>query len=210
MTLNTIPNFEKSALITIDVQNDVLDDQPFGIKGTYEVIPKIGKIVNAYRNKGKIVIHIVRIYKKDGSNVDLCRRDAFLKGNCVFVAGENGSRIVHDLLPVNECNLNYSLLLSGGIQKIGEKEIIIYKSRWGAFYKTPLEKYLREKGINTLIITGCNFPNCPRTTIYEASERDFNIIIAEDAISGIYGLGVDELKNIGVRVLTSDKIIERL
>ena len=31
---------------------------------------------------------------------------------------------------------------------------------------------------------GCNFPNCPRTSIYEASERDFRVVLARDAISG--------------------------
>jgi hypothetical protein len=27
-------------------------------------------------------------------------------------------------------------------------------------------------GVNTVVVCVCNFPNCPRTTIYEASERE--------------------------------------
>ena len=91
-----------------------------------------------------------------------------------------------------------------------EKEVIIYKSGWGAFYKTPLENYLREKEIDTLIFSGCNFPNCPRASIYEASERDFKIILAYDAVSGIYKPGIDEMKNIGVNIFSAGEIIKEL
>jgi nicotinamidase-related amidase len=48
------------------------------------------------------------------------------------------------------------------------------------------------------VFTGCNFPNCPRTSVYEASERDFRIVVLEDALSGLYPQGRKELENIGV------------
>ena len=57
---------------------------------------------------------------------------------------------------------------------------------------------------------GCNFPNCPRTSIYQASERDFRIVLAKDAISGLYERGCQELENIGVRVLSAAEVIESL
>ena len=68
--------------------------------------------------------------------------------------------------------------LSGHLQQIGTMEWIMYKPGWGAFYNTLLEEHLHNLGANTVVICGCNFPNCPRTTIYEASERDFRIILA--------------------------------
>lgn len=68
---------------------------------------------------------------------------------------------------------------SGGIQKITENEVIIYKPRWGAFYSTSLHEYLQKLKIDTLVFSGCNFPNCPRISIYEASERDYRIVLAE-------------------------------
>jgi nicotinamidase-related amidase len=52
-----------------------------------------------------------------------------------------------------------------------------------------------------VVVCGCNFPNCPRTTIYEASERDFRIVLTEDATSVIYDKALQELKNIGVSVI---------
>jgi nicotinamidase-related amidase len=62
-------------------------------------------------------------------------------------------------------------------------------------------------GVNTVVVCGCNFPNCPRTAIYEASERDFRIILAKDATSLIYDKGLQELQNIGVYLMNTDECI---
>ena len=80
----------------------------------------------------------------------------------------------------------------------------MYKPRWGAFFHTPLESHLRELDVTTLVFTGCNFPNCPRTSIYEASERDFRLVAIDDAISGLYDRGRAELANIGVLVVDAE------
>ncbi len=84
----------------------------------------------------------------------------------------------------------------------------MYKPRWGAFYNTPLESYLNRLGVDTLVFVGCNFPNCPRTSIYEASERDFKVVLVEDAISGLYAKGKEEMLNIGVQV-TKAEIVKK-
>ena len=75
--------------------------------------------------------------------------------------------------------------MAGGFQQVGAAEHVMYKPRWGAFYDTDLDRHLRESAINTLVFAGCNFPNCPRTSIYEASERDLRIVLVSDAISGL-------------------------
>ena len=84
---------------------------------------------------------------------------------------------------------------------------MIYKPRWGAFFQTPLEKHLKRVGVDTLVFCGCNFPNCPRTSIYEASERDFRLILIEDAVSGLYDKGAEEMRKIGVVVMTTETLL---
>jgi nicotinamidase-related amidase len=86
----------------------------------------------------------------------------------------------------------------------------MYKPRWGAFYRTPLEQHLRSYGIDTLVFCGANFPNCPRTSIYEASERDFRIILVRDGTSGLYARGERELLGIGVSVLPAGELASAL
>ena len=117
-----------------------------------------------------------------------------------------GSELAPELLVDPSVRLDPDLLLAGGIQEIGGLEMAMYKPRWGAFFKTPLEGHLREHGISTLVFCGCNFPNCPRTSIYEASERDFRVVLPTDAISGLYERGEEELAAIGVQLMTSDQI----
>lgn len=61
----------------------------------------------------------------------------------------------------------------------------MYKPRWGAFFETPLAGHLEQFGVDSLVVCGCN-PNCPRTTVYEASEGDFRLGLVSDATSGLY------------------------
>jgi len=114
------------------------------------------------------------------------------------------------LLPDRNAKLDPALLLAGGVQALTPGEVIMYKPRWGAFYQTPLDTYLKQLGISTLIFSGCNFPNCPRTSMYEASERDYRIVLVTDAISGLYDRGLQEIQNIGVKILSSDETIAAL
>lgn len=210
MSKYTEPEWPESALITIDTQCDILDGQPFEIAGTSAVLPRMKALLDAFRAAARPIVHIVRIYKADGSNVDLCRKELVENRTPLFLAGSAGSQLAPELLPRAGIELDADLLLSGSVQTIGPHEVAIYKSRWGAFYETPLEQHLRERAVSTLLFSGCNFPNCPRTSIYEASERDFRVVLAEDAISGLYDRGRQEMKNIGVELLTAGRIVDAL
>lgn len=209
MSKYTEPNFKSSALITIDTQCDTLDGQPLEIPGTSAALPNIKRVLDAYRQKRMPIVHIVRIYKKDGSNVDLCRKESVEKGAEMLLEGSSGCELAPGMFQ-NNVSLNPGLLLSGKVQEISKHEVVMYKPRWGAFYNTPLESYLKELGVDTLVFAGCNFPNCPRTSIYEASERDFKVVLVEDAISGLYPKGKEELINIGVKVTNAESLWKTL
>ncbi len=206
----TRPDFSAAALLIIDTQTGTLKGRPFEIPGTATALPAMGRLAAAFRRFAKPIIHIVRIYRPDGGNVDLCRRSAVECGEMVLIDGTPDCQIAPGLLPENTPQLDCPTLLAGGLQAVSANEVIIYKPRWGAFYATTLEDHLIELGISTLVFAGCNFPNCPRTSIYEASERDFRIVVARDALSGLYDRGQRELENIGVRFLTVEAISRKL
>jgi nicotinamidase-related amidase len=201
------PDFKNSALITIDLQRDTLDGQPLEIAGTSAVLPRVREILDVFRLHRRPILHVVRIYRLDGSNVDNCRRDQFDRGNPILAEGTLGVELAEELFRPSSVRYETQRLLAGESQAIGDKELILYKPRWGAFFGTQLEAILRAEGITTTVFVGCNFPNCPRTSIYEASERDFKVVVAEDGISGLYEKGLDELKKIGVVVKTSEEIV---
>ena len=199
--LYTRPLADSAALVLIDVQRDFYaPGAPFQIEGTSEAIPAMATLATVFRQRGLPIVHVVRLYQADGSNVDMVRRFAIEQGARIAVPGSAGSQVAVELLP-DAVELDHELLLAGGFQQIGTREHVMYKPRWGAFYGTELESHLRDNGSDTVVFVGCNFPNCPRTSIYEASERDFRIVLVSDAVSGLYERGIFECRRIGVRVL---------
>ena len=196
------------ALLTIDMQNDFLKGRPFEIPGTSEILPQTRELVETFRHALLPVIHMVRLYKPDGSNADLCRRSALEQGAMIVCPGSSGAELAPPLMPSQESTLDTELLLSGAVQPLGPNEWAIYKPRWGAFFGTSLGQHLSSLGVTSLAFAGCNFPNCPRTSIYEASERDFRIVLVEDAISGLYDRGLNEMKNIGVVLINSKQLAQ--
>jgi nicotinamidase-related amidase len=202
----TAPEFEKSTLITIDVQRDVLEGQPLEVRGSSAAAEAIGRLADCFRQAGRPIVHVVRLYRRDGSNVDPCRRDLVERGTAILAPGSPGSELAPGLLPDPRTRLDSDALLAGAVQELGTREVAIYKPRWGAFFETPLESHLHACGISTVAFCGFNFPNCPRTSIYEASERDFRVVAATDAISGLYERGARELEGIGVTILSSGDI----
>ncbi|MDH5718268.1 MAG: cysteine hydrolase [Spirochaetia bacterium] len=198
------------AIITIDLQRDTLKGRKLEIPGTNKILNNLKAILSLARKKNIPIIHIVRIYLEDGSNAEPVRKKIIKAGNKILSPGDEGTEIFKEALPNENINLNCNLLLSGEPQKIRDDEIILYKPRWGAFYNTKLHKILQVKGIKSLSFMGVNFPNCPRTSIYEASERDYNVYAISDAISGIYQRGKKELESIGVQLFTAKEFIEKI
>ncbi len=204
----TSPDKAHLALVIIDTQQDfVIPGAPGFIPGTLEVLPRMARLAERFRQQGLPLVHVVRLYLDDGSNVDLCRRSAVAQGLKMVAPGSPGAEIMEELKPFPQVRLDAALLLSGRLQAAGPREWFMYKPRWGAFFQTPLEQHLRDLGVNTLALCGCNFPNCPRTTIYEASERDFKIILVRDAVSGINEAALQEMQNIGVSLMTAGEFL---
>jgi nicotinamidase-related amidase len=202
----TTPEYDRSALITIDVQNDTLDGGTFEVPGTSTLLPRIHQLCRTFRAVGRPIFHVIRIYTPDARDADRCRRGSLLAGRRILLKGSPGRRPAGALLPAQDIRIDDDLLMSGSIQPIGPAEALIFKPRWGAFYRTPLEAALEEKAVSTLVFCGCNYPNCPRTSIYQASERDFRITAVVDAISGMAQTEIDGLERIGVNCATVEAV----
>jgi nicotinamidase-related amidase len=206
----TCPDFRSMALVTVDVQQDFLAGQPFEIPGTSEILSVLQTLAATFRLAQLPIIHMVRLYRGDGSNVELCRRARVEQGAAIVRPGTQGVELASVLVPHRDLKLDADLLLSGTPQSLGPMEWVMYKPRWGAFFETPLEQHLIHLGVTSLAFTGCNFPHCPRTSIYEASERDFRIVLVTDAVSGLYDRGNVEMKGIGVMLMTAKELAQEI
>jgi nicotinamidase-related amidase len=182
---------QKPALLIIDMQNDfVLEGRPLRVASARTVIPKIREILAVFRAKKLPVFHIVRIHRKDGSDVEITRQELFRK-QPFAVEGTPGAAIVDELAP-----------LPG--------EYVIPKIRMSAFIGTGLDLMLRNIGITELVVTGVQTPNCIRTTVFDAIAYNYPVVLAGDATGAqadeIHTANVRDMQNIGVRVMTAGEL----
>ncbi len=200
----TSPERARTALITINLQRDfVRNGSPLKTHGVGAALPGIQRLVSAFRAAGLPILHSVRLYRPDGSNVDSFRRKAVEEGLRVLMPGTMGAELLEEIRPAGAKRLDPAQLLAGEAQAIGPKEWLVYKPRWGAFHESALEEKLRELGISTLVLCGCNFSTSIRSTIYEAGSRDFRVVLAPDAVTGATEEAIKELGRIGVYLMES-------
>ncbi|MEU6426696.1 isochorismatase family cysteine hydrolase [Microbispora sp. NPDC046973] len=193
----TSPEFSRGALLTIDLQRDFVA----GIAGTAEVLPAVRRLTHAFRQAGRPIVHVVRLYLPDGSNADLCRRT--LRGT--VNPHSPGSQLADGLAPGSE--LDPDLLLAGQAQEIGPDEHILYKPRWSAFFRTRLLEHLAERAVSTVVVAGCNYPNCPRSTLVDATERDLRAVAVRDALSGWTTDADREMTGMGIACLDTSEVV---
>ena len=100
MNYYIVPDIVHSALLVIDVQRDfTLNGAPAEIPGTLQAVPYIKSLVKEYRRLAYPIIHVVRLYNSDGSNVDLCRRQAIDNGKQIVISGTDGAELIDELKP---------------------------------------------------------------------------------------------------------------
>jgi nicotinamidase-related amidase len=60
-------------------------------------------------------------------------------------------------------------------------DIVVRKTRVGAFSTTDLDARLRERGIDTVILAGISTSGVVLSTVRDASDRDYRVIVLADA-----------------------------
>ena len=88
---------------------------------------------------------------------------------------------------------------------------IIIKHRVSAFYNTDLETILHANNIETLIISGVATNNAVELTAREAHDRDYRIVIIEDACATMtdeaHRASLNSLQRIS-KIITASALVE--
>jgi nicotinamidase-related amidase len=186
---------EHPALLIIDMQNDfVREGALLRVAQAEDVIPKIREVLKAFRAKNLPVFHVLRIHRRDGSDVEITRMELFSR-HPFAVARSSGAREIDELKP-----------LPG--------EYVIEKPRMSAFIGTELDLMLRTLGVTELVVTGIQTPNCIRTTVFDAIAYNYPVILVDDATGAqseeIHRANVRDMANIGVRIMDARTLISTL
>ena len=65
---------------------------------------------------------------------------------------------------------------------VDETDIVISKRRYSGFFQTALDLNLRERGIDTVIVTGVVTNICVRSTVHDAFFLSYKVLVPEDLV----------------------------
>jgi ureidoacrylate peracid hydrolase len=146
----------RTALLVVDLVNDYIE--PAGLMPMEDggpVIEASRRLAQAARAAG---VHIVWIRPGHRDSQDRLFR----------------KRIVHALEGTWGAELHDGL----GVQ---ESERILRKRRYSAFFATDLDLWLREHGIERVVVCGVALNICVRATVHDAFFLDYDVWVVRDA-----------------------------
>ena len=177
----------REAVIVIDMLKDFVYGA-LKCERALKIIPNIKRLIEEARKH-----NIPVIYANDAHLPEVDYE--FKKWGPHAIKGTEGAEVIDELKPT-------------------EKDFIIEKRRYSAFYETGLDMLLRELNVDTVILTGLHTNICVKHTAADAFYRGYKIIIPEDCVTTFteedHQWGLKYEKEIyGAEITTSDKIIER-
>ena len=133
------------------------------IHAATDVLARGVKLANAFRKAGGLVVLVHVSYSADGGDALTQLTDA---GPLAATRGADWDVISPDL-------------------GRSDRDLVITKRQWGAFYGTPLDMQLRRRGIKTIVIGGIATNFGVESTARDAYERGYALVFVEDAMSGL-------------------------
>jgi biuret amidohydrolase len=171
----------RTAAVAIDMHRGHLDPAvatlPLAAERCGPVIERAAALFAGLRERGVPIVHVVTEYRDAGEiaanpfwkavHDDPARaRRGILRHN---LAGSPGTEIVAALRDPRD------LVVRG-------------KKRYSSFHGTDLEFLLRQRlGAETLILAGINTTTCVLCAAFEATNRDFRVVVAADAVDSMDG-----------------------
>lgn len=151
-----------TALVLIDLQEGIL---PFakGPRTSDAVLEASVRLTKRFREVGAPVV-LVRV----GPSPDF--------GDVLRQSVDQPSPAPANALPANWWTFAAQLEAS-------ERDILITKRQWNAFYGTELDLQLRRRGIQTIVLGGISTNIGVESTARSAFEANYAIVFAEDAMS---------------------------
>lgn len=148
-----------TALLVMDFQHGVVARMP----GLEPLLARVQRVIADVRDHGGTIAYVrVAFTEADWA--------AIPPANAIFARfGEN--RMMHDEDP--------STAIHGWLAP-QPGDIVVRKTRVGAMSTTDLDRQLRERGIDTLVMAGLSTSGVVLSTLIEAADRDYRIYVLSD------------------------------
>jgi len=185
---------ERTAVVAIDMHRGHLDPAvatlPLPAERCGPVIKRAASLFADLRDRRVPIVHVVTEYRdaaeiaanpfwKAAHDDPAKARRGILKHNLM---GGPGTEIIPDLYDPRDV-------------------VVRSKKRYSVFQPTDLEFVLRRRlGIDTVILAGINTTTCVLCAGFEATNRDFRVVVAADAVDSMDG---EDMHRFALRLITA-------
>ena len=153
----------KTALVVIDVQKGIISlDRKLEPNSATQIITNVSKLVRRFREIG-MPVFLVHFRPFDGKDM----LHPVVDQQVQWGSGQrppDWAEFVEEIKPT-------------------EKDIVITKRQWGAFYGTELDLQLRRRKIEMIVLCGVSTNFGVETTARDAYQRGYNQVFVVDAMA---------------------------
>jgi nicotinamidase-related amidase len=152
-------SLSKSALAVIDMQRYFLEEDADAYLGAPKrLVTNVLELIGVFRDAARPIVFTRHAHEQGSETGEMGR---WWDGRLPW-EGERQSELIDDLEPA-----------------AGER--LITKVRYSAFEGTDLDAWLRDRGVDTLVVCGVMTNLCVETTARHAFMKDLQPVIVEDA-----------------------------
>lgn len=149
----------KEALVVIDMLRDFVEKgAPLEVPSARAIVPHLQKRIQEARQRGAAIIYVCDAHRVDD--------EEFAKWPPHALEGTRGAEVIDEIKPHRE-------------------DFLVHKRRYSAFLGTDLELLLRELKVEKIYITGVLTNICVFFTAFEASTRNYEVVIWVDSVAAL-------------------------
>lgn len=181
---------EKTALGVIDVQGYVIDADGHLGDTVQQHSPELQK---AFLERAETMVanieRLLKVFREDSRRVFYTRHGAQIQDGSDLVVRRRGREEV--ALASTDDKSGHMPTKGESAYEIDPRvapqigDLVLDKNTSSAFHTTPIDLYLRNMQIETVVLTGVAADQCVLATAIDAADRGFHVIIAKDAVANL-------------------------
>ncbi len=166
----------RTAFVVIDMQNAFCKPSaPVEVPLSRDIVPNINRLAGELRKLGGDVVWVTSEFNHWGGKTDwenffnhIVASDVRESTMQYMAPGAEGVQLWHDL-------------------DAKDGDIYLIKNRYSCLAPgaSPLERTMRSRGIETLLIAGTKTNVCCETTARDAFDMDFNVVVVSDCCAAL-------------------------
>jgi ureidoacrylate peracid hydrolase len=174
---------DRTAVIVVDMQNDfaspggMFERAGVDVRCIQAIVAPTAALLDTARAAGVPVIYLKMGFQPDLSDTGAPASPTWLKHLPFEVGAE---------VPAPDGTPSRILIRETWNTDIVDElrphdgDVVLYKNRYSGFYQTDLDRQLRAREIDTLIVVGATTSVCVESTVRDATFRDYRCLVVED------------------------------